>query len=384
MEVCPYLKSCGGCQGQNRRYESYCSEKDKNLKKKLEFPLQYEGFVPMETPYYYRHKVQSVFGHDSKGRPLCGNYGARTHRLVPIEHCAIEDQKAQAIIRSVKSLLPSFKIKTFDEDTGYGLLRHVQVRVGFHTGEIMVVLVASSTQWPGKRHFVQALLNLHPDITTILLNVNPARTSMVLGERFVPLYGPGFIYDILCGLRFRLSPASFFQINPLQTEKLYAKALAYAGLTGTENVLDAYCGIGTIGMAAAGQSGQVTGVELNAAAVRDAIANARFNQVKNIRFFQGDAGQFLVQSAGKSAPFDVVFLDPPRSGTTPVFIQALAKAALQRVVYISCNPETLVRDLHQFTSIGYFPVKACGVDMFPWTEHVESVVLLTRKGLPSR
>lgn len=243
----------------------------------------------------------------------------------------------------------------------------------------MVVLVLASPILPSKNNFVKALLKLHPEITTVVINVNNRNTSMVLGDKEHVIYGKGYIEDELCGKRFRISPRSFYQVNPVQTEILYGKALEYAGLTGKETVVDAYCGTGTIGMIASDKAAKVIGVELNADAVRDARNNAKANQIRNIQFYQNDAGKFLVEMAGQGAKVDVVLMDPPRSGSTEEFMNSVAQIGPERIVYVSCNPETLVRDLKYFKKKGYRVAKGVGVDMFPFTEHVETVVLLSHK-----
>ena len=242
----------------------------------------------------------------------------------------------------------------------------------------MVVLVLASPILPSKNNFVKALLKLHPEITTVVINVNNRNTSMVLGDKEHVIYGKGYIEDELCGKRFRISPQSFYQVNPVQTEILYGKALEYAGLTGKETVVDAYCGTGTIGMIASDKAGKVIGVELNADAVRDARNNAKANQIRNIQFYQNDAGKFLVEMAAQGAKVDVVLMDPPRSGSTEEFMSSVVQIGPERIVYVSCNPETLVRDLKYFKKKGYRVAKGVGVDMFPFTEHVETVVLLSQ------
>ena len=296
----------------------------------------------------------------------------------------IEDQKADEIIVTIRGLLKSFKIKTYDEDTQYGLLRHVLIRHGFSTGEIMVVLVTASPVFPSKNNFVKALRKVHPEITTVVQNINDRGTSMVLGTRDVVLYGKGFIEDKLCGCTFRISAQSFYQVNPVQTEILYQKAIEAAGLTGKETVLDAYCGIGTIGLIAASKAKQVTGVELNKEAVRDAIKNAKRNQTKNITFYCEDAGEFMLKMAAEDQQLDVVFMDPPRSGSSEVFLDCLAKLAPKKVVYVSCNPETLARDLRILKKKGYQMQEAWPVDMFPFCDHVETVVLLSKGEVDSK
>lgn len=375
---CPAAKRCGGCQWIGREYQEQLQEKKKRVKKILAPYCKLEGIAGMEQPLYYRNKVHAVFGEDHRHRPVSGIYEEHTHRIVPLDNCMIENQKADAIIVSIRELLPSFKMRPYNEDTGYGLLRHVLVRTGRISGQIMVVLVLTSPILPSKNNFVKALLKLHPEISTIVLNINNRGTSMVLGEKEQVVYGKGYIEDTLCGKTFRISPKSFYQVNPVQTEILYAKAMEYAGLTGRETVVDAYCGTGTIGIIASDLAQQVIGVELNADAVRDARCNAKINQVKNIRFYQNDAGRFLLEMASQGAKADVVLMDPPRSGSSEEFLEAVARMAPDKVVYISCSPETLGRDLKYLTGKGYRAERAMAVDMFPFTGHVETVVLMTR------
>lgn len=380
MTVCPVNKKCGSCAYQGVPYKEQLKKKKKEAAKLLKPYCEVKGILGMEYPYEYRNKVHAVFGRLKNGTIVSGTYEANSHRIVPVDSCMIENQKADDIIRSIRELAKSFKIRIYDEDTGYGLLRHVLVRVGHHSGQIMVVLVLSSPVMPGKNNFVKALLKLHPEITTIVLNVNDKRTSMILGEKEKTIYGKGYIEDTLCGLTFRISPKSFYQINTEQTEVLYRKAIRLADLKGKERVLDAYCGIGTIGMAAAKHAKEVIGVELNPDAVRDARANAKSNGVKNIQFYQNDAGKFMVQMAaqeGKGA-IDVVFMDPPRAGSDEAFMSSVVKLSPKKVVYVSCNPETLARDLGYFKKNGYDAKEAWVVDMFPWTSGIESVVLLSK------
>ena len=296
-----------------------------------------------------------------------------------MEKCLIENQKADEIIGTIRGMLKSFKIRTYDEDTGFGLLRHVLIRKGFSTGEIMVVLVTASPVFPSKNNFVKALREKHPEITTIVQNINGRGTSMVLGDKEHVLYGKGYIVDELCGCRFRISSKSFYQVNSVQTEILYEKALSLSGLTGRELVVDAYCGIGTIGIIASKAAGKVIGVELNQGAVRDAVNNAKMNGIDNIRFYCNDAGRFLVNMAEQGENADVVIMDPPRSGSTEEFMDAVGKLGARKVVYVSCNPETLARDVRYMKKLGYRAVEAWPVDMFPETDHVETAVLLVRK-----
>ena len=397
--VCPYAKKCGGCDYQGMSYEQQLQEKQTYVRKNIGDYCKVLPIIGMENPYHYRNKVHAVFDverrgkHANGGRRTAGNghakaapggvisgvYKAGTHEVINIDSCEIEDELSSAIIRDIRGLLHSFKIKTYDEDTGYGLLRHVLVRRGFHSGEVMVVLVLGSPILPSKNNFVKALRKLHPEITTVVVNINDKQTSMVLGEKETVIYGKGYIEDTLCGCTFRISPKSFYQVNPVQTEILYNKAITYAGLTGKEKVIDAYCGTGTIGLIAASKAKEVIGVELNRDAVKDAVINAKRNNIKNEQFYNADAGKFMVELSEQNKKVDVVFMDPPRAGSDEAFLSSVVKLAPKKVVYVSCNPETLARDLKYLTRHGYQAVECQPCDMFPFTKHVETVVLLSHK-----
>lgn len=395
-EKCPYAKKCGGCDYQGKPYEEQLKEKQEYVKKTLSGICKVLPIIGMEHPYHYRNKVHAVFdivkggkrntqkGVKSRnsgaaaGTIISGVYKAGTHDVVNIDECQIEDAKADAIIRDIRGLLRSFKIKTYDEDTGYGLLRHVLIRRGHYSGEIMVVLVLGSPILPSKNNFVKALRELHPEITTVVVNVNDKKTSMVLGEKEKTIYGKGFIEDTLCGKVFRISPKSFYQINTIQTEVLYGKAIEAAGLTGKETIIDAYCGIGTIGIIAADKVKEVISVELNKDAVKDAIVNAKRNEIKNIQFFNADAGEFMVSLAEQKKQIDVVFMDPPRAGSDEAFLSSVVKLAPKKVVYVSCNPETLARDLKYLKKHGYQVGDCQPIDLFPFTKHTECCVLMSK------
>ena len=377
-QICSVAKKCGGCQYQGVSYQEQLKKKQKMEEDLFKKFCKVEPIIGMKNPCNYRNKVQSVFGRDRKGNVISGTYEANSHRIVPVEDCMIEDKKAQEIIRTVRKLLPSFKIKTYNEDSGYGLLRHVMVRRGFKSGEIMVILVLGSPILPSKNNFVKALRKEHPEISTVVLNVNDKKTSMVLGDREITLCGKGFIRDELCGCTFRISPKSFYQVNPVQTEILYQTAIEYAQLTGKETVIDAYCGIGTISLIAAKHAKKVIGVELNGDAVKDAKINAKENNITTAEFYKGDAGEFMVKMAENGQKADVVFMDPPRSGSDEKFMSSVVKLSPKRVVYVSCGPDTLARDLKYFEKHGYKVKKIQPVDMFPYTEHCETVCLLTK------
>lgn len=376
--VCPKYKECGACENLHIPYEKQLKDKEIEVKKLLGKNIYVHPVIGMKNPYNYRNKVHAVFHREKSGNIISGIYKAGTHKVIPVEKCYIEDRKADEIIVSIRGLLKSFKINPYDEDKREGLLRHVLIRKGFSTGEIMVVLVVACTRFPSKNNFVKALRKLHPEITTIVLNINNKSTSMVLGDREQVIYGKGYIEDVLLGCTFRISSRSFYQVNPIQTQVLYEKAIELAELTGKEKVIDAYCGIGTIGLIASKHAKKVIGVELNGDAVRDAIFNAKRNKINNITFYAGDAGEFMEDMACRGESADVVIMDPPRSGSTEKFMDSIVKMGPKRVVYISCNPETLGRDLKYMNKKGYIAKEAWPVDMFAMTAHVETVVLMSR------
>ncbi|MBQ5398191.1 MAG: 23S rRNA (uracil(1939)-C(5))-methyltransferase RlmD [Ruminococcus sp.] len=375
---CPHYKKCGGCQIHNLDYPDQLEFKMRKVVRLLGRLHRVENIIGMENPYHYRNKVQAAFGRDKQNRIISGVYQSSTHRIVPVDSCLIEDEKADEIIVTIRKLLKSFKLKTFDDNRLTGFLRHVLVKRGFSSGEIMVVLVTGSEEFKSRRSFVNALLSKHPEITTIVQNINNKRTSLVLGDKSIVLYGDGTIKEQLCGFTFTISPKSFYQINPIQTEILYNKAMEFAEIKKTDIVIDAYCGTGTIGIIASRHAGQVIGVELNRDAVRDAKKNARINDVKNIDFVCEDAGRYMVGLAEEGLSADVVIMDPPRAGSDLNFLRSLIKLSPRKVVYVSCNPETLRRDLIFLSKNKYKVRKIQPVDMFPHTEHVETVVLLTK------
>ena len=375
---CPHAKKCGGCQLQNMTYERQLSFKQVKVIKLLGKYRHVDEIIGMKHPYHYRNKVQAAFG--ERGREIVsGIYQSSTHKIVPVDSCLIEDPKADEIIVTIRNLVKSFKLRAFNDDIMKGFLRHVLIKRGFSSGQVMVVLVTGTMDFPKEESFVNALLSRHPEITTMVQNVNNKRTSLLLGDQSRVLFGDGYIEEDLCGFRFRISPKAFYQVNPTQTEVLYNKALAFAELTGKETVLDAYCGTGTIGIIASPRARRVVGVELNADAVKDAKVNAQLNGVDNITFYEDDAGRFMVKEAGRKARYDVVLMDPPRAGASREFLQSLVTLAPPKVVYISCNPETQARDLAFLVKNGYRVKKIQPVDMFPHTEHVECVVSLVRK-----
>ncbi|MBE6800492.1 MAG: 23S rRNA (uracil(1939)-C(5))-methyltransferase RlmD [Ruminococcaceae bacterium] len=377
--ICPVSRKCGGCQLMNMTYSEQLKFKQAKVVKLLGSFHRVNEIIGMEKPFHYRNKVQAAFGRTRGGEIISGVYQSSTHNIVKTDCCLIEDKKADEIIITIRKLIKDFKLSVYDERKGNGFLRHVLVKRGFATNEIMVVLVTGTGFFPSKNNFIKELLRIHPEITTIVQNINNKFTSMVLGEKETVLYGNGYIEDVLCGCTFRISPKSFYQINPAQTEILYGKAIEFAGLSGKEKVIDAYCGIGTIGIVASKNAGEVIGCELNPDAVRDARINAKINGIENIKFVCADAGEFMLGMKEHKEKCDVLFMDPPRAGSDKKFLSCAIALSPEKIVYISCNPETQQRDLYYLIKNGYKVKKIQPVDMFPYTAHVETVVLLTRK-----
>ncbi len=377
IKQCPNYKKCGGCQLQNMDYERQLRFKQAQVVKLLGRFHRVNQIIGMENPIHYRNKVQAAFG-ERGGKLISGVYQSSTHKIVPVDDCLIEDTVADSIIVTVRKLAQSFKMRAFNDTTMRGFLRHVLVKRGFLSGQVMVVLVTAGGDFPSQRSFINALLGRHPEITTIVRNINERHTSLVLGDKSQVLYGDGYIKEELCGKTFRISPKAFYQVNPVQTEVLYSKAIEFAELDGNQRVIDAYCGTGTIGIITSDKAKEVIGVELNADAVEDAKFNARKNNVQNIRFFCDDAGKFMSGIAKEGEEIDVVITDPPRAGCSREFLDSLVELSPEKVVYISCNPVTLARDLNYITRRGYKARRIQPVDMFPFTEHIECVVMLEK------
>lgn len=378
---CKLYKKCGGCQLQNLTYDEQLKFKQRLCEKHLSKYCKISPIIGMEHPYHYRNKVQAAFATTKDGRIISGVYQSGTHRIVPVDLCMTEDKKADEIIVSIRSLMKDFRMTAYNENTGRGFLRHVLVKRGFTTNQIMVVMVTGTPIFPAKNNFVKALRKIHPEITTIVQNINMKPTNLVLGDRQNVLFGTGYIEDVLCGLTFRISPASFYQINPFQTEVLYGKAMELADLKKGQRVIDCYCGIGTIGLCAANVCDcEVIGVELNPDAVKDAKFNAKRNNKNNAKFYCGDAGQFMTEMAGNGESADVVFMDPPRAGSSVEFIDSVKTLSPKKIVYISCNPETMARDLELLTKDKKYKVTSLTpVDMFPHTNHCEAVALIVKE-----
>ena len=372
-----YEKKCGGCPLLALPYREQLAQKQARLQELL------GGFAPvkavqgMAEPLHYRNKAIASFA-TQRGKLVCGLYAEGTHRVLPGADCLLQEEILNKTLAAVLDAARACRWTAYDEDRGTGLLRHTVLRSS-GDGKVLVTLVTPGPDLPGSKNFCTALHKKAPWVVSIVQNINPTRSSAVLGSREKTLYGPGFVLDMLCGTQFAISSRSFYQVNRTQTEVLYKKALELAKLTGRETVIDAYCGIGTIGLCAAPLVKQVIGVERNPAAVKDAAANARRNKIANARFVCADATEWMAAAAGEGLHPDVVFLDPPRAGSTPECIAAVNKMKPRRVVYVSCDPETLARDVAAFTRLGWRAAKFCPVDLFPQTKHVETVVLLSHK-----
>ena len=380
---CKICTSCGGCQYQQLDYQAQLKYKTKRVKESLSRIAKVDTKVlpciGMDNPYNYRNKIQVPYNKDRNGKVKFGFYKENTHIIMPIKECAIEDKRAAPILWDIKLLLEEMNIPVYNEDSGKGILRYVLIRTSHHYKELMVVLVTTTLNFPGQRNFINELVNRHPEITTIVENVNSRHTNVILGNQEKVLYGSGHIKDDILGLTFEISAASFFQVNPIQVEKLYTCALNLIDFSKKEVVLDAYSGVGTIGLIAAKNAKKVISVEINKSAHKNAIENAKRNNINNIEFVCADASEYISKS---DEDFDVLIMDPPRSGSDETFLSVVMNKRIKKIIYISCNPETLARDISYLSSL-YKVTYVQPVDMFPMTAHCETVVnlILRNSGL---
>lgn len=410
MPHCSAQKQCGACQLLSLPYEKQLERKQNKMIELFE-PFAGEGTVfnpiaGMDEPYYYRNKVTSPYvpGRKTKGgkKPrgkkgnagaksapqheiLCGMYAAGTHRVINTDSCLLENKDAKQAVLAIRSLMQRYHMEPYNEDANTGFIRHAVIRVGHTTGELLVTVVTNGKEFPASRNFCRELKKRCPAITTVVQNVNTRQTNVILGdEGEKTLYGPGFIIDELCGLTFRISSHSFYQVNATQTEVLYQKAIEMAHFTGTETAMDAYCGTGTIGLVAAkglpgaetAHAARVIGVDNVASAIKDARENARHNGIENADFAAEDAGHFMDKLAREGEPLDVLLMDPPRAGSNEQFLRSACSLAPKRIVYISCNPNTQARDVEYLVKNGYRLIEVQPVDMFPHTNHVENICAL--------
>ena len=386
---CPVARQCGGCQLQAMNYEGQLKFKERKVMNNLirigkfaEDEIHMLPIMGMEQPWRYRNKAQFPFGKDKDGNVIAGFYAGRTHAIVEAEDCLLGVEENREILDIVKRFMKEMKIEPYDELSHKGLVRHVLIRKGFKTDEIMVCLVINGNKLPGKERLVEMLTGVDgvKGMTSISYSVNQEKTNVIMGKEIVNLYGPGYITDYIGNVKYQISPLSFYQVNPVQTERLYGTALEYAGLTGNEIVWDLYCGIGTISLFLAQKAKKVYGVEIVPQAIEDARRNAEINGIHNAEFFVGKAEEVLPEQFEKNhVHADVIVVDPPRKGCDVVCLDTILKMRPERVVYVSCDSATLARDLRYLADGGYVMGRGRCCDMFPGTVHVETVVELSRK-----
>lgn len=380
---CANARACGGCQIQHLKYEEqlkYKQNKVENLLERVGKVKDYEmlPIIGMDEPYYYRNKAQFPVGKNKDGEIVTGFYAGRTHSIIDSEHCYIQHPLNEQLVRIVKQWMCENNIEPYDETTGKGLVRHILTRIGFKTKEVMVCLIINGKKLPKSEKLVDALKDI-PGMTSISFNINQEKTNVILGSKVVTLWGRDYIEDYIGDVKFRISPVSFFQVNPVQTRQLYGKALEFAELKGNETVWDLYCGIGTISLFLAKNAGKVYGVEIVPQAIADAKKNAEINNITNAQFFVGKSEEILPEMYAKTKErADVIVVDPPRKGCDESLLACIAKMQPDRVVYVSCDPATLARDLKYMEEHGYKVKKVQCVDMFGHSVHVECVTLLQR------
>ena len=380
---CPLARPCGGCQLQMMKYEEQLRWKEQKVRSDLqrlggfqEIPM--EPIQGMENPFRYRNKAQFPIGYDREGKLVAGFYAGRTHTIIPADDCLLGSESNRRILGRILDWMGRYGIAAYREDTGKGLVRHALIRSGFATGEIMVCLVINGKQFPRGKELTESLTQI-PGMTSITFSSNTRRDNVILGDSYEVLWGQDYITDSIGEIRYQISPLSFYQVNPVQTRRLYRQALEYAGLTGKETVYDLYCGIGTISLFLAQRAGKVFGVEIVPQAVEDARANARLNGITNAEFFAGRAEEIVPrQYREQGIRADVVVVDPPRKGCGEELLETMTAMAPEKIVYVSCDPATLARDLKYLCARGYELKKVRAFDQFPQTVHVETVVLLSK------
>ena len=381
---CAFARQCGGCQLQALSYEQQLAFKEKKVRGHLEriggfTELPMEPIIGMDEPYHYRNKAQFPVGKNKEGRIITGFYAGRTHTIIENRDCALGVSQNKEVLDRVIAHMEAYGIEPYNEETGKGLVRHILIRYGFFTGEVMVCLVLNGNSIPKGEALIEHLLEI-PGMTSITINVNKKRSNVILGEKIHLLWGKPYITDKIGDISYQISPLSFFQVNPLQTGKLYSKALEYADLHGEETVWDLYCGIGTISLFLAQKAKFVRGVEIVPAAIDNARDNARLNGIENVEFFVGKAEEVLPAEYKKNGIYaDVIVVDPPRKGCEESLLATMIEMQPKRIVYVSCDSATLARDLKYLCERGYELRKVCPVDQFGGTVHVETVVLLSHK-----
>jgi len=378
---CGVVKRCGGCQLQHMSYEAQLQYKTHQVKDAIERigglkDVTIHDAIGMKDPWRYRNKAQFPVGMD--GDVMIGFYANRSHEIIDTPLCAIQDTVNDNVIQTVREFIKKYDISVYVESTGKGLIRHIMTRKGFRTGEVMVCIVINGDSIPKDKALVEMLKGSVDNLKSVVLNVNKKQTNVILGDRNIVIYGEEAIYDYIGEFKFRISPLSFFQVNPIQTEVLYNKALEYADLKGDEVVFDAYCGIGTISLFLSKKAKKVYGVEIVPQAIENAIENARLNGISNAEFIVGESETVIPEMYKKGIKADVIVVDPPRKGCDEKLLEVIAQMGQEKVVYVSCNPATLARDLKYLTERGYRVMEVQPVDMFPQTVHTESVVRIER------
>lgn len=378
---CPYFFDCGGCHLLHMSYQEQLTFKENHVQNCIKriggVDKKVLPIIKMEEPYRYRNKVQVSFSKDYKGNVIGGFYKEKTHQIIDNDNCLLENEVAEKIIVFFKSLIKKYNIEPFDRSSNQGTIRHLLVRTGYYSKQIMIVIITKSKFLPKQKEIINELNKNFPDIVSIIHNVNEGRTNMILGNSEKCIFGKNYIEDTLCGLKFRISSKSFYQVNPIQTEKLYQEAIKAASLTKDDNIIDAYSGIGTIGLIASKYVNSVVGVEIVKEAIINAYSNAKLNNINNAKYYVDDASKFMINYI-KNNSANVVFVDPPRSGLDKKFVDALLLSKPERIVYVSCDPSSLARDLKLLKE--QYDIKSIQpVDMFPNTLHVETITLLCLK-----
>ena len=379
---CPVYKRCGGCSLQHMSYNMQLKFKHRVVTDNLEriggfWGIQVSPVIGMDNPMNYRNKAQYPVGMGDNG-PVAGFYARRSHIIIDSERCGIQHPASEKVKNTVLEAVKELKIPVYNEITGEGILRHIVTRVSYSTGDVMVILVVTDEKVPGLKKIIQKITREIPEVISIVLNINKRRDNVILGDKVRTVYGSDTLVDRLGHLKFHISPLSFYQVNPVQTVKLYNKAVEFAGLTGNETVFDLYCGIGTISLFLAEKAKEVIGVEVVPEAVEAATKNAVLNNISNARFYCGEAEKVVPELYNEGIRADVVVVDPPRKGCDEKLLETMVKMQPKRIVYVSCNPSTLARDLKFLAASGYRIEEVQPVDMFPWTEHVECVTLMSR------
>ena len=381
--ACPVARQCGGCQLQAMSYESQLKFKENKVYNNLRriggfTDIPFLPIMGMDEPWRYRNKAQFPFGRNKNGEIVTGFYAGRTHDIIPQEDCLLGVEENKKILESIKEYMIENHVAPYEEKTHQGLIRHALIRKGFKTGELMVCVIINGKKLPHSEKLVEKLCRFD-GMTSISYSINTDKTNVILGKELVNLYGPGYITDYIGDVKYRISPLSFYQVNPVQTEKLYGTALEYAGLTGGEVVWDLYCGIGTISLFLAQKAKKVYGVEIVPQAIDDARENAKLNGLDNVEFFVGKAEEVLPEQYEKNKVYaDVIVVDPPRKGCDEQCLNTIVTMAPKRVVYVSCDSATLARDLKMLCEKGYEVEKVRCCDMFGWTTHIETVCLLSK------